>query len=310
MKRLALGLSISVALVSPVVFGQGQGQGVGNGARGVPALAAEPPMLGIHWARDAQPSGNAGANPNMTWHNGAIMLNSWVEPIYWGPSWDKPSFVGDKETGLESWYRGVSGSAYADTSDEYTGTNGQVTNVVTWGGSHVDLSSVPGSVSAVTTPTFNEVCKVIGGAAVANGYYPVYVDKKRGNAQFCAYHSYGTCNGVPVQFGFFFNVDGDAGCDPRDTSGLHSQGLAALANVTGHELSEARTDPRNGGWWDNSGAENADKCAWTFGTPLLSFTNGSQWKIQGNWSNGAYTGGSGYPNGSGQKGCLDGGNYK
>ncbi len=100
---------------------------------------------------------------------------------------------------------------------------------------------------------------------VPNGYYPVYTDQPRGHAGYCAWHSYGTASGVPVQFGFFFKLDGDAGCDPGDTRTGHSQGLAALANVSGHELSEAVTDPRNGGWWDKSGAENADKCAWTFG---------------------------------------------
>ena len=96
------------------------------------------------------------------------------------------------------------------------------------------------------------------------------------------------------------------GCDPQDGSGLHSQGLAALANVSGHELSEARTDPRNGGWYDRQGAENGDKCAWTFGAPSVLFTNGTKWKVQGEWSNAAYNGGTGYPNRSGQRGCLDG----
>jgi hypothetical protein len=90
---------------------------------------------------------------------------------------------------------------------------------------------------------------------------------------------------------------------------VHSQGLAALANVTGHELSEARTDPRAAGWYDASGAENSDKCAWAFGTPLIRFSHNSEWKIQGNWSNAAYTGNAGYLNRSGQPGCLDGGNY-
>jgi hypothetical protein len=54
---------------------------------------------------------------------------------------------------------------------------------------------------------------------------------------------------VSVQVAFFFNLDGDAGCDPQETTGLRWQGLAALANVTGHELSEARTDPDNPGAW-------------------------------------------------------------
>jgi hypothetical protein len=82
--------------------------------------------------------------------------------------------------------------------------------------------------------------------------------------------------------------------------------LAALANVSGHELSEARTDPASGGWYDSSGQENGDKCAWTFKVPYVIFTDGKAWKIQGEWSNAAYNTGSGYPNGSGQDGCLDG----
>jgi hypothetical protein len=113
-----------------------------------------------------------------------------------------------------------------------------------------------------------------------------------------------------VQFAFFYNLDGDAGCDPQDTSGEHSQGVVALGNVSGHEISEMLTDPQLNAWYDANGSENADKCAWTFGTPLLSFRNGTQWKIQGNWSNAAFTASSGYPNSSGQHACLDGGNYK
>jgi hypothetical protein len=140
-----------------------------------------------------------------------------------------------------------------------------------------------------------------------NGYYAVYTDVPRGKAGYCAYHSAGSCGGVPVQFAFFWKLDGDPGCDPDDTSGLHSQGLAALVNVSGHELSEARSDPTNpGAWYDATGAENGDKCAWTFNVPLVTFSDGSQWKIQGEWSNAAYTAGRGYPNSSGQKGCLDG----
>jgi len=41
----------------------------------------------------------------------------------------------------------------------------------------------------------------------------------------------------------------------------------------------------------------------------LTFSNQSKWKIQGNWSNAAYTNKTGYPNASGQIGCIDGGNY-
>ena len=45
---------------------------------------------------------------------------------------------------------------------------------------------------------------------------------------------------------------------------------------------------------------------WTFNVPYVAFPNGSKWKIQGEWSNDAYLHGQGYPNLSGQGGCLDG----
>jgi hypothetical protein len=274
----------------------------------------EPPMLGIHWARGFEPNFRAreaahgsrpNKSPNMSYHGGKIMTTAGTANIFWGSSWSNLTFVGDKISGLDTWYTGFDRSNYAKTSDEYTGTNGQVGAATTHLGHVIDTSPASGiSTSAILA----EVCKVITSPdSSGNGYYSVYIDQPRGNAGYCAWHSAGSCGGVPVQFAFFFNLDGDSGCDPQDTSGLHSQGLAALANVSGHELSEARTDPASpGAWYDSFGAENGDKCAWTFGAPLVTFSNGSQWKIQGEWSNAAYTAGTGYPNRSGQKGCLSG----
>jgi len=279
-----------------------------------PADTPEPPMMGAHWARGVNAAGGHGGSgsPQMTFHGGSVMHTSTTLPIFWGTSWGNSSFVGDKISGLQSFYQGEGGSGYAGSADEYTDAGGAVTSGSVYAGSFIDTSAATAN-GQRTSPVLSEVCKVLsanGQAPVTNGYYPVYTDQPRGHAGFCAWHSWGSCGGVPIQFAFFFSLDGDPGCDPQDTSGAHSQGLAALANVSGHELSEARTDPRGDGWFDSAGAENGDKCAWTFGTPLLTFSNGSQWKIQGNWSNNAYTASTGYANNSGQKGCLDGGNFK
>ncbi|HEY8817908.1 MAG TPA: hypothetical protein VIM25_03720 [Candidatus Limnocylindrales bacterium] len=64
-------------------------------------------------------------------------------------------------------------------------------------------------------------------------------------------------------------------------------------------MSETVTDPRNGGWYDRQGAENADKCAWTFADPVT--LKGVSWKIQGNWSNAANNKRSGYDG----AGCIE-----
>ena len=151
-----------------------------------------------------------------------------------------------------------------------------------------------------------EVAKKVTPSPDGLGYYPVYVDQARGGAQFCAWHSYGTINGTPVQIAFFFNLDGDPGCNPNADSSVtgHSEGLDALANVSAHELSEARTDPRNGGWYDSSGAENGDKCAWAFPSAAYGKVGTDMWLMQGEWSNARYNLGTGYKNLSGQPGCI------
>lgn len=276
-----------------------------------------PPVLGPHWTREfaerhpALGGGILKRSPNMTYHNGKIMPTVVSKAIFWGPSWANASFAGDKITGLDGWYTGHKGSNYAATANEYTGTNGQVgSTTLTHQGHIIDTSKAAGGGN--TSTILAEVCKQVTAGAIVpdaagNGYYPVYTDVKRGTATYCAWHSYGTCSGVTVQIAYFFSLDGDSSCDPADASGAHSQGLAALANVTGHEIEEARSDPASpGAWYDASGNENGDKCAWTFGAPQVTFADGSKWKIQGEWSNAAYNAGTGYPNSSNQKGCLSG----
>jgi len=272
------------------------------------AQADPPPALfaggtnGIVFAHGAHGNPHGGRSAQLVYHFGSVMgSGAAVKSIFWGSSWG--TYTGDKITGIDSFYTGVGSTAYARTTTEYTDSSGHVSSTVTSGGHVVDTSAAPSGAPS-TSQVLAVVARDIGTSAVANGYYPVYSDRGRGNAGYCAWHSWGLVNGVLVQFAFFFNLDGDPGCDPGGSSGGHSQGLAAIGNVSGHELSEALTDPHGDAWYDNSGAENADKCAWTFSSKLVSFTNGTQWKIQGNWSNAAYTNGGSYL-GSGS-GCVDG----
>jgi hypothetical protein len=271
----------------------------------------ETPKAGLHLAKgQAKVGGQAGRrNPNLTYHGGPVRAaTTEIHPIFWGTTW--PGSIGDKAD-IIKFYQGASGSGYLGSNHEYTQTGGaQVSTTLSVFSIATDYATNSvggGSTSAILT----EVCKVIGSANVkANGYYPVYVDTKRGNAGYCAWHSAGKCtqSGPTVQFAFFFNLDGDPGCDPGGALNGHSQGLTAIANVSGHELSEMLTDPQLNAWYDQQGAENSDKCAWTFGTNSIVFTgNNTAWKIQGNWSNAAYTAGQGYlSGGTEQTGCIDG----
>jgi hypothetical protein len=268
------------------------------------AAAGGRPSLGAREAMGLVPSKGASANArlrtrNLLWHGGVVMHSTTVIPVFWGSSWGDASFTNDKVSGLDTVYAHVGGTSYLHTNSEYSdGTGGVNTTSVSKGTDLTDLSVTSGGAPS-TTQVLAEVAKVTGNKPVANAYYPVYSDQPRGNAGYCAWHSSGTINGVRVQFGFFFNLDGDPGCDPQASSSLgHSQGLSALANVSGHELSEMLTDPALNAWYDQQGSENADKCAWTFGGNVS--IGGQSWKIQGNWSNAAANANRGYANG----GCI------
>src|SRR6266581_4457885 len=247
---------------------------------------SDKPVAEIFWAKGhdhhARTRAATDSSPNLSWHGGNIMSSVKVTPIFWGPNWGSTDFTKDKMTGLQTFYMDIRNSRYAHTSDEYTDANGVVTDNITYAQYLMDLSPAPSRGNRVS-PILAEVCKLITSPS-PNGYYPVYVDRPRGSAGFCAWHSAGYCGATPVQFAFFFNLDGDPGCDPEDNSSGHSQGLAALANVTAHEISEARSDPASpGAWYDSRGAENGDKCAWTFNVPSVTFSNGTKWKLQGEW---------------------------
>jgi len=82
-------------------------------------------------------------------------------------------------------------------------------------------------------------------------------------------------------------------CGEQDTSPNRNAGPDGMASIIAHELEESVTDPLLNAWFDTRGYENADKCAWTFGT-TYSAGNGStanmrlgtrDFLIQRNWVN-------------------------
>jgi hypothetical protein len=289
-----------VAVVASFALASGIAAAASAGpAAGPPTVAAGAafgfvPSHNVNNANRAKAGG--GHVSLLLWSGGPVMHSTTVVPVFWGSS---SAFAGDKVTGLDYLYSHIGGTPYARTNGEYYDGSGNVnTTNITKGSDLTDTSATPSGAPS-TTQVLNEVAKMTNNKPQAGAYYPVYSDQPRGRAGYCAWHSSGTINGVQVEFGFFFNLDGDPGCDPASPSSLgHSQGLAALANVSGHELSEMLTDPQLNAWMDQRGSENSDKCAWTWSGTV---TIGSQsWKIQGNWSNAAANANSGYAN----VGCI------
>ncbi len=257
----------------------------------------------------------------MTDHGGAVMTAPKTYAIFWGTSLGTdPTFTADKMTGLATFFQGVGGSPYERILTEYSGSV-WVNDTVLYtyltldslshygfGGSFVDNRSAPSSDPSSSTVTA-EVCSVLsinGVTPSQNGFYSVYATTPFDPiSRICAWHSYGDCGNARIKIAFYFDLDN--ACSPNDASGLHSSGLAALANVSAHELSETITDPTLVTWYATDGSgEVGDKCAWTFSDPLVTLANGAQFKLQDEWSNKAYSGGFGYQNQIGEAGCLDG----
>ncbi len=302
MSRLA-GCVAAALLCAGGCIGNLDESSVDQAATADQGLYGAPPHL--QYAQGAKPGGGGTtSSPLMTNHGGTVLTAAVTEAIYWGTWSDTDAIV----VGLDGFFQGWSGSSIATASTEYGGTNGQVTSSSTYNG-HVIDTSAPPTHALSTSGAVAEACKITGNNPDPGALYLIYTSTGAGHVNYCAWHSWGTCsNGAPIQVAYMPNITGIAGCDPQDTTTGNTEGLAALANVTSHELSETMTDPRGNTWYDSSGNENGDKCAWAFDPAtggIVTLTNGTSWKLQGEWSNNAYTNNTGWPNRSGQNGCLD-----
>jgi len=116
--------------------------------------------------------------------------------------------------------------------------------------------------------------------------------------QYCAYHTHGTVtiNGVSKTV-LYAAMPDDYAHASACSSGLASPNsdLHANAEVSTliHEIEETTTDEMGNAWYDSSGQENADKCAWTWGTTYTTANGGvanvnlggKDFLIQRNWLN-------------------------
>jgi hypothetical protein len=110
--------------------------------------------------------------------------------------------------------------------------------------------------------------------------------------QYCGWHTSDVINGTNRRYSFVGNANRClSACAAQSKSPNGNAGVDGAVSVLSHELEEANTDPDINAWLDSRGAENADKCAWTFGHHQLQAANGSfynmtfnnrQWLIQRN----------------------------
>ena len=216
---------------------------------------------------------------NLIDHGGSVLPTTTAYVIYWG---NVPTDVSDA---LATFLGGFGGSSYANILTQYM-RGGSVPETA-----YVQLapdSSSPPARSPKVSAIVNEVCHALGNALPdPKGIYFVVTGNFPKGGGFCAWHSFGTCNGVSIPVVYLPNVTGVGVCDiPSDPANPFMNGGQSMANDAAHELSEAITDPFISAWYDQSGAEVADKCQTQYGGPLR-LSDGTEWSLQEEWSNNA-----------------------
>jgi len=114
--------------------------------------------------------------------------------------------------------------------------------------------------------------------------------------QYCAYHYHGTVTikGVArtvLYAAMPYNYAKRTYCTNGTAAPNGDPGADAEVNTLAHEIEETTTDLLGNAWFDNRGYENADKCAWNFGTLNLSggtaniTVGGKNFLVQQNWVN-------------------------
>jgi hypothetical protein len=100
--------------------------------------------------------------------------------------------------------------------------------------------------------------------------------------QYCGWHTAGSSTVGHLRYSFVGNAARCiSACAAQSVGPNGNAGVDGMISVISHELEETTTDadPRSG-WTDSSGAENGDKCAWTFGQNQTLLPNGAYSNVQ------------------------------
>ncbi|MFO0724536.1 MAG: hypothetical protein U1E65_12175 [Myxococcota bacterium] len=220
--------------------------------------------------RFARNRGGGGGTNGINYNGGPVMLGTTSVYYIWYGNW-----TGNSATSiLTDLAQNLGGSRYYNINTTYYDSlNRHISNAVAYGGSTTD------NYSRGTALTDANVQSIVT-AAISSGRLPldanaVYFVLTSADVtatsgfctQYCGWHTHASVNGIDVKYAFVGNPDRcPTSCADQTVSPNGNAGADGMASILTHELEEAVTDPDLNAWYDRRGAENADKCAWTFGT--------------------------------------------
>ena len=273
-------------------------------------------------AKNAAKPVRGGTGTGINYHGGPILVTTNVAAIYWATA---PIFIGGPAAGTNNksgssgdnsvvgdFMRGLTGSAYFNINTTYyNAANVRVQNVVNytqyWANNSVLVPANNGSTATVSDATMISMLQQgfdLGKLAYdPNTLYAIFtpgtVNLGGGfGSQYCAYHTSGnvTIAGqtrVALYAAMPYNSAYPSGCTSGYPTDDADVGAATEVNTLAHEIEETTTDGYGNAWYDTRGYENADKCAWIWGS-ILTSGNGGKYNmivgghkvlVQQNWKN-------------------------
>lgn len=247
-----------------------------------------------------------GGGNGISYHGGPIIAGGVHAYLIWYGNWS-----GNSATAIiPAFLNSLGGSRYYNINTTYyNGAGAHVLNSVVPSG-QTSISQYPAGASSYSTSLSDSDIQSIVSLAIANGglgstspdaqgvYFVLTssdVNETSGFCtQYCGWHTY-YGSGAGVKYAFVGNPDRcPSACEAQTAKSPNGNtGADGMVSIIAHELEEANTDPELNAWYDSRGYENADKCAWTFGT-VYTASNGSyynitlgssQYLIQRNWVN-------------------------
>jgi hypothetical protein len=264
-----------------------KGQSEQPGAREVIPHRTNPHKAG------ALPAGSTGViTPDIAYHGGPVMSTPNIYLIWYG-NW-KQSNGSDTAAGqqiVRDFLFGLSGSNYYKTNTSYGTPSGTFHVAGAYTDSYSQGTRLSDSrVQSVVTHAISSGLK-----KDTNGIYFVLTSSDVAEtsgfcSQYCAWHTYGTISGTNnIKYAFVGNAHRcPTACAAQTIGPNGNAGVDGMVSVIAHELEETNTDPLLNAWYDRNGSEDADKCAWTFGSNQQRASNGAYYNMKLIGTTGSY----------------------
>ncbi len=258
-----------------------------------PIVTGQPEIIShrVHARVESAPTaGSTMASSPISYHGGALLATPTVYVIWYG-NWNQNN-GSDNSPGqgiVHDFLQNIGGSEYFKINSSYSTDSTTISGgVVSYGGEATDSGSQGKKLTDRKVQLIVQNMIQSGGLpADQNGVYFVLTSSDVSETsgfcnRYCGWHTHANMSGSgDIKYSFVGNAARClSACAAQTKSPNGNPGVDAMISVIAHELEEATTDPDLNAWYDGGGAENADKCAWTFGTSIYDSVTGAYHNLQ------------------------------